>query len=252
MTESVDDKVKQAKELAEQWSAGVLTINHPERAATISVPGRPQFPELISPRDLPPRKLNSLAGHAAFIHALAHIEFNAINLALDAIYRFPQLPNRFYTDWVQVAAEEAYHFQLLHTHLHELGFSYGDFPAHNGLWEMAIKTEEHVLLRMALVPRVLEARGLDVTPAMMARLVAYGDHRGAEILKVILEDEIGHVEIGNRWFQWACEQEQRDAQATFQALIEQYLPGRIKGPFHREARLAAGFSDAEIDWMESL
>lgn len=252
MADQIEEKVALVETLYRECVQSQVAIEHPGPVASIPVPGRPQQPELVSPRDLPSRKLTSAAGHGAFIHALAHIEFNAINLALDVIYRFPGLPNQFYKNWIQVAAEEARHFCLLNAHLNSLGFSYGSFAAHNGLWAMAVKTESSLLLRMALVPRVLEARGLDVTPGMMERLEAHGDIAGAAILAEILADEVGHVAIGNRWYHWACERENEDAQKRFQTLLSEFLPGRIKGPFHREARIRAGFTSAEMDWMETL
>jgi uncharacterized ferritin-like protein (DUF455 family) len=167
-------------------------------------PGRPDLPKLVAPKLLKPRKLHAPEGKAAFIHALTHIEFNAINLALDAVYRFQEMPRAFYTDWLNVAVEEAHHFELLAARLGELEYHYGDFPAHDSLWEMAIKTETGVLERMAMIPRVYEARGLDVTPGMITRLEKMGDSRSAEILVLILREEIGHVAAGNRWYLWAC------------------------------------------------
>jgi uncharacterized ferritin-like protein (DUF455 family) len=183
---------------------------------------------------------------------LAHIELNAINLAWDAVYRFRGLPRDYYDDWVQIAGEEAYHFTLLRDRLQELGYDYGDFEAHDGLWEMARKTAHDPLIRMALVPRVLEARGLDVTPGMMARLRAAGDVRTADILVVILRDEVGHVAAGSRWFRYLCQARGLDPDATYRQLIRQYMTGRIKGPLHRDARLEAGFTEQELAYLEGL
>jgi len=209
-------------------------------------------PLLVPPRELPKRGFTTLAGRAALIHAVAHIEFNAINLAWDAVYRFRDMPQAYYDDWVRVADEEAYHFSLLRTRLVELGYDYGDFSAHNGLWEMARDTAHDVLVRMALVPRVLEARGLDVTPGMMARLRAAGDEETVALLEIILRDEIGHVEIGSRWFRWLCEQRGLVAESVFRELIQRYMKGQIKGPFHRDARLQAGFSESELAALEQM
>jgi uncharacterized ferritin-like protein (DUF455 family) len=192
---------------------------------------------------VPRRKLTTPAGRAALVHAIAHIEFNAINLALDAVYRFRGLPSAFYDDWLQVAAEEAEHFLMLRRRLATLGHAYGDFDAHNGLWEMAVRTAHDPLLRMALVPRVLEARGLDVTPGMMERLRAAGDPETVEILAVILREEIGHVAIGTRWFRHLCDQRGLDPDRTFGELITEYMPGRIRPPFHEAARREAGFTE---------
>ena len=180
------------------------------------------------------------------IHALAHIEFNAINLALDAVWRFPSMPDVFYGDWMQVAAEEAYHFSLLDAHLRALGYAYGDFTAHNSLWDMAEKTRGDVLARIALVPRTMEARGLDAAPPVRAKLAQAGDQPAAEILDIILRDEVGHVLIGNRWFGWLCEQRGLDPIATFADLATRYKAPPMRGPFNMEARKAAGFSDEEL------
>jgi uncharacterized ferritin-like protein (DUF455 family) len=181
-----------------------------------------------------------------------HIEFNAINLAWDAVYRFRGLPTDYYRDWARVAHEESSHFRLLCERLKGVGYVYGDFDAHNGLWEMACKTAHDPLVRMALVPRVLEARGLDVTPGILKRLQQAGDNEAVKVLEIILRDEIGHVEIGSRWYHYLCEQRELDAEATFAGLINEYMPGQIKKPFHYEARRKAGFSEREMQYLESL
>ena len=212
-----------------------------------SVPGRPARPLLVTPREVPQRSLGSVEGRAALIHALAHIEFNAINLGLDVVWRFAGLPDAFYREWANVAREEAHHFTLLRAHLLTLGHQYGDFPAHNGLWEMAEKTKGDLLARLALVPRTLEARGLDASPTIRSKLAAVGDHKGATILDIILRDEIGHVAVGNRWYRHVCSERSLDPIATYAQLAEQYRAPKLRGPFNREARLAAGFEAAEID-----
>lgn len=216
-----------------------------------SVPGRPAAPRLVPPSQVPQRPMHTLAGRAALLHAVAHIEFNAINLALDAVWRFPALPPDFYADWVRVAAEEALHFTLVTEHLRSLNHAYGDFDAHDGLWTMAERTRDDPLARMALVPRTLEARGLDVTPGMRARFVAAGDTRAAEILDVILRDEIGHVAIGNRWYRWLCERTQADPLTRHEQLAHERRAPRPKGPFNRAARAAAGFTQEELDRLDS-
>ena len=221
-------------------------------AHRIKVPGRPEKPELLSHAKLKQRKLGSELGRAILIHAIAHIEFNAINLALDAVYRFQELSDDYYSDWLKVASEEAYHFSLLEQRLHDLGYQYGDFPAHNGLWEMVLKTDHDVMVRMALVPRVLEARGLDVTPAMMQRLEKVGDSETVKALEIILRDEIGHVAIGSHWFKLCCTQRGLDSEQTFRDLLQTYMGGMLRGPFHTEARLKAGFSQEEIDELVKL
>jgi uncharacterized ferritin-like protein (DUF455 family) len=191
--------------------------------------------------------MRSVEGRAALIHALAHIELNAIDLALDIVWRFPAMPDAFYRQWIDVAREEALHFQLLQAHLRTLGFAYGDFPAHNALWEMAEKTRHDLLARLAIVPRTLEARGLDASPPIKAKLVGAGDHRAGEILDVILGDEIGHVAIGNHWYRHQCAQRGLDPFATYAVLAERYHAPRPRGPFNLPARRAAGFTDAEIE-----
>jgi uncharacterized ferritin-like protein (DUF455 family) len=185
-------------------------------------------------------------GRAALVHAVAHIEFNAINLAWDAALRFSGMPEGYYRDWAGVAADEARHFGMLSARLEELGHAYGDFDAHNGLWELAVKTSDSCLARMALVPRVLEARGLDVTPGMIARLRSVGDDTTAGILEVILREEVAHVAAGTRWFRWCCERDGRDPVATFHDLLRERLAGGLRGPFNPDARRAAGFGEDEL------
>jgi uncharacterized ferritin-like protein (DUF455 family) len=216
------------------------------------LPGRPGRPELVEPRKLGRRSMQSPQGRAVLLHALAHIEFNAINLALDAVWRFSGMPPAFYTDWLKVAAEEAHHFSLLVARLAELGHAYGDFAAHDGLWDMCERTRGDVLARMALVPRTLEARGLDASPPIRARLQQAGDHASAAILDVILRDEIGHVLIGNRWFRHLCEQGGLDPHIAYVRLAEQYHAPTLRGPFNFEARRDAGFDEAELAALAGL
>jgi len=197
----------------------------------IGVAGRPSKPELVEPAKLRRRRLGSEEGRAALVHAVTHIEFNAINLALDAAYRFRDMPPQFYHDWISVAADEVRHFQLLSTRLQSMGFSYGDFPAHNGLWEMAQRTADDCMKRMALVPRVLEARGLDVTPGMIKRLTSAGDDETVSILEIILEEEVRHVEIGSHWFRYCCDLRGLDPEPTFLSLLKEHFTGvRSGGP----------------------
>ena len=238
--------------LREAWLAGDVQVRATAPVQTFHVPGRPIKPELVAPRELRRRSAHTVEGRAALIHALCHIEFNAINLALDAVYRFRDMPPEYYRDWLQVAAEEAYHFSLLAEHLVSLGYTYGDFPAHNGLWEMAVQTDHDVMVRMALVPRVMEARGLDVTPGIIDKLTAVNDARAVEILHIIHRDEVGHVEIGTRWFRYICEQRDLLPFATFKQLVKQYLKGQLKGPYDHQVRKRAGFSDEELAYLESV
>jgi len=222
----------------------------PDAHATL--PGRPARPELVPPQKVERRRsLRTDAGRAAMIHALCHIEFNAINLALDAAWRFAGMPPQFYRDWLRVADEEALHFTLLADHLATLGAGYGDFPAHNSLWEMCDKTASDVLARMALVPRTLEARGLDASPPVRAKLAEAGDDAAAAIIDIILRDEVGHVAIGNYWYRWLCAQRGLEPVATYAALAAQYRAPKLRGPFNLDARRAAGFDEDELAWLEA-
>ena len=218
----------------------------------IGVAGHPARPELVDPSKVRRRRPGSKEGRAALVHAITHIEFNAINLALDAVYRFRDMPRQYYLDWLSVAADEARHFQLLSTRLQSLGFSYGDFPAHNGLWEMAQRTSDDCMKRMALVPRVLEARGLDVTPGMIERLKTVGDAETVRILKIILEEEVRHVEIGSHWFRLCCDQRGLDSESTFLGLLKEHFSGSLRGPFNIPARMQAGFTQREMDAIASI
>ncbi len=211
-----------------------------------NIPGRPAKPELVSPLDVKRRSMRTTEGRAALIHALTHIEFNAINLALDAVWRFDNMPEQYYTDWLKVAAEEAYHFSLLSNHLKTLGYEYGSFAGHNSLWEMVERTQEDVLARMSLVPRTMEARGLDATPPLRNKLAQAGDADAAKILDIILRDEIGHVAIGNTWFNWLCDQRNLNPIETFKSLCLQYHAPKLRPPFNMDARRQAGFSEDEL------
>lgn len=243
---------KAAAALALRAAAGAGLRIDPARllAEAAGLPGRPDVPGLVAPRHLVKRSVHTAIGRAVLLHALAHIEFNAINLALDAVWRFVGMPTDYYLDWLRVAAEEAYHFNLLSAHLATLGHRYGDFPAHDGLWEMVEKTRGDVLARMALVPRTLEARGLDAAPPMRARLAQAGDEAAAAILDIILRDEIGHVAVGNRWYRHLCAQQGLDPNAIYPSLVERYRAPKLKGPFNFAARRAAGFDEAELAALE--
>ena len=232
------------------WASTLTPLQVIDARAELDEPaGLPAWPErplLVTPSRLPRRNAFDAIGRAALLHAVAHIEYNAIALALDAVWRFAGLPPAYYLDWARVAGEEALHFQLLAQHLATLGHAYGDFDAHDGLWSMAERTRGDPLARMALVPRTLEARGLDVTPAMRARFLRAGDERAAQILDVILRDEIGHVAIGNRWYRWLCERAGVDPLQTYTELARQHRAPLPKPPFNLEARRAAGFDDNEL------
>ena len=248
-----DAKVALTHAYARRFSAGGLPIDPAAPApAPIRMPGRPDRPCLVHPRSLPRRGFGTTEGRAAFIHAIAHIELNAIDLGWDAVYRFRGLPPDYYVDWVRVADDEARHFVLLRDRLRELGFDYGDFDAHNGLWEMCEKTAHDGMARMALVPRVLEARGLDVTPGMIVKLRSLGDTATVAILELILREEVAHVAAGSRWFRWFCERRELEPDATFRALLADYARAVLHGPFNFDARAAAGFSDEELAALQAI
>jgi uncharacterized ferritin-like protein (DUF455 family) len=233
--------------LHDAWQSGAVSLDSDAiLQCEQTIPGRPAYLKFVDPRDLPHRSMRTVEGRGALLHALAHIEFNAINLALDAIWRFPDMPRDYYSDWLRVAAEEAFHFSLLDEHLAKQGFHYGDFPAHNGLWEMAEKTRHDPLARMALVPRTLEARGLDASPQLRAKLAQAGDHAAAEILGIILRDEIGHVAVGNRWYNMLCRQRGLDPVAAYATLAVEHNAPTPRGPFNLDARRAAGFTETEL------
>lgn len=252
--EAVDpaEKVALSLQTAAEVESGACDPVPAAALAEQLAPGRPLHPELVHYSRVARRKLTTDRGRAAFLHALAHIEFNAINLAWDAVYRFRDMPQDFYTDWLGVAADESRHFALLRERLRDLGYDYGDFPAHDGLWDMAIRTSYDILVRMALVPRALEARGLDVTPSMISRLQQHGDVETARILEVILHDEIGHVASGSRWFTYLCGERGLEPLETFRQLLAGFLPGRVRSPVNVEARTRAGFSDDEIELLKQL
>ena len=250
---TLKDKLARTFEAAAAFEAGTLSLPADAPAPeSIRMPGRPAKPLLVHPRELPRRGFGTPEGRAAFIHAVAHIEFNAVDLAWDAAYRFRGMPREYYADWVGVAQDEARHFSLLHARLQQLGHRYGDFDAHNGLWEMAEKTAHDGLARMALVPRVLEARGLDVTPGMIAKLRALGDDATADILEVILREEVAHVAAGSRWFRWFCGRAGAEPRAKFRELLAEYARPVLHGPFNIEARTAAGFDAEELAALEQL
>ena len=212
----------------------------------------PEKPLLLAPREMPKRKLGSAEGVSAFFHAIAHVEFIAIYLAWDILYRFRGLPKQFYLDWLKVADEEAQHFELIRTHLQTMNISYGNLPAHNGLWDHAKDTADDLLARLALIPRCMEARGLDVTPAIIEKFKQLGDKTSVALLNRILTDEIDHVKRGSYWFKWLCEQQNVEPEAKYRQLIEQYYQGgKPKGPFNRELRIIAGFSHTELNWLEN-
>lgn len=252
MTCAPATKAAQVSALLSDWRVGRLTLLPAGEVSPVLIdPGRPSRPELVPHTTLPRRRPGSPEGHASLLHAIAHIEFNAINLALDCVQRFPGLPADYYEGWLTVAAEEAYHFSLVEARLGDLGYAYGDFQAHNGLWEMAIKTADDPLARMALVPRVLEARGLDATPPIVAALRRIGDDATISVLDIILRDEIGHVALGDRWFRYFCAGRGLEPEATYLDLMTRFDAPWPPRPLNAEARRRAGFSADEIARLEA-
>jgi uncharacterized ferritin-like protein (DUF455 family) len=243
------EKARQTQALAQAARSGLPLDAQWQTAEPPDLPGRPDRPPLVTAVQVPKRSPFTTEGRAALLHAICHIEFNAINLALDAVWRFPGMPTAFYADWLQVADEEALHFCLLREHLQTLGHDYGDFDAHDGLWTMARSTAGDITARMALVPRTLEARGLDATPPLQAKLRRAGDLRAVAILDIILRDEVGHVAIGNRWYRWLCEREGLAPVAHYAALSQQHAAPRLRGPLNVAARQAAGFTEEELAWL---
>ncbi len=246
------EKASAARALYKQWIDGELdavSLKEPER---ILNPGRPECPRLVDPRQVPKRGFNSRQGLVKLAHAIAHIEFNAINLALDAVYRFRGMPRDFYTDWLRVAAEESSHYMMLAEYLENNDARYGDYDAHNGLWEMALKTDHDVMVRMALVPRVLEARGLDVTPAMIGKLDKAGEKQLVDILRIIHREEIGHVLTGTRWFNHVCEQRGVSPRIIFTGLLDKYMKAAVFGPFDEASRIQAGFTEDEMQHLVQM
>ena len=227
----------------------MLDVSRKIDCGDLTLPGRPAKPELVLPKFVPKRRMDTPEGRAGLLHSLAHIEFNAMNLALDAIWRFPNMPKEYYEDWLKVAKEEAYHFSLVNEHLHSLGFTYGDFPAYNSLWEMVERTTDSVIARMALVPRTMEARGLDAVPSIRDRFKQIKEVRAVEILEIILNDEIGHVFIGNRWFNFLCTKDNLSPITAYRELAAQYRAPVLKGPFNIEARKQAGFTSEELNLL---
>jgi uncharacterized ferritin-like protein (DUF455 family) len=247
-----DPRAKAALATALHAAAPQCSLSATAPEAPAALPGRPALPRLVHPARVPRRSPAKPEGLAALLHAIAHIEFNAINLALDAAWRFKGMPEDFHRDWLRVAAEESYHFSLLADHLATLGHAYGDFDAHDGLWLMCEKTAGDIVARMALVPRTLEARGLDATPQIQQKLRQVGTPaalRAVDILDIILRDEVGHVAIGNHWYRWLCEREGLDPIAHYPVLVERYAAPRLHPPFNEEARLRAGFSAEELAWL---
>ena len=242
------DRVKQLFDAYQEQHID-LDISRILNSDGLILPGRPSKPKLVPPLTVPKRKMDTLEGRLSLLHSLAHIEFNAMNLALDAIWRFADMPEEYYEDWLKVAKEEAYHFSLIESHLQSVGVAYGDFPAHNSLWEMVERTADAVIARMALVPRTMEARGLDAVPVIRDRFKQVKDHQVVEILEIILRDEVGHVLIGNQWFNFLCIKEGLSPVKVYQELARAYGAPVLRGPFNLEARKQAGFTAEELNLL---
>lgn len=242
--DDLDIKTLLTQETARRWNERTLSLRSPLDMAVPERPGRPQKPDLIPPRQMPKRALTSDKGRIALLHAIAHIELNAVDLALDIVARFATepVPNSFFDGWMKVAFEEAKHFRMVRDRLRELGADYGDLPAHDGLWQAAHDTRNDLTARLAVVPLILEARGLDVTPALQAKMREAGDLESAAVLDVIYEDEKGHVAVGAKWFRFLCARQKKDPAAAFQALVRANFRGPLKAPFNDIARAEAGLT----------
>jgi uncharacterized ferritin-like protein (DUF455 family) len=256
LTADTDKKLALSLEIVAFWDAGLLECQDADpilHKPTFShQPGRPDKPVLVAVNKVKNRGFKSIQQRASLIHSLAHIELTAVNLSWDSVYRYRHMPKAYYDDWVKTAKEETQHFYLLCRSLKVLGYEYGDFPAHNELWQMAVETADDLMARMAIVHRVLEARALDVVPFSVGKFRSIGDKQTADALEIIANDEIGHVNSGSYWFRYQCQQQQLDPDKMFFTLMQRYLKSTPKGPFNREARLKAGFSVVELQELERL
>lgn len=250
LASSPADKINLTLEATNAWQAGKLNWTDGDAPEPLDCPGRLDKPIIIAPNELPKRKIGSIEGRAALIHSLTHIELTAVNLAWDVVYRYREMPKAYYDDWVQCAKEEAGHFILLRQRLIEMGYDYGSFPVHNGLWEMAVTTGGDLMDRMGIIQRVFEARALDVVPKTLQKFKNLNDKSMVSALTIICNDEVGHVSAGTHWFHYRCEQEQLDPDTTFFYLLKKYMNRPLPAPFNREIRLKAGFSENELDYLE--
>jgi uncharacterized ferritin-like protein (DUF455 family) len=244
LSADLDEKTALAQAAAIRWQERRLSLRSPLDPPLPDRPGRPEKPELVPPKAVGKRSLHTLPGRVALLHALAHIELNAVDLALDIVARFASepVPQSFFDGWMKVAFEEAKHFNLVRDRLRTLGADYGDMPAHDGLWQAAHSTRNDLTARLAVVPLILEARGLDVTPALQDKMRETGDMESADVLKIIYEDEKGHVAVGAKWFRFLCAREKRDPAKTFQDLVRANFRGQLKAPFNDVARAEAGLT----------
>ncbi|MBR9868843.1 MAG: ferritin-like domain-containing protein [Oceanospirillales bacterium] len=252
LTADPDLKIELTRQTVSRWNAGELEWLEGDEPELLNHPGQPDMPEIVAPSEVNKRKFGKEEGRAALIHALAHIELTAVNLALDSVYRYRGMPEEFYADWMQCAGEEANHFIALRGRLREMGYDYGSFKAHGELWGMAVDTADDMLERMGIVHRVFEARALDVVPKTIQRFNQLGDKKMVDILTMIANEEIGHVSSGTRWYHYQCQQRQLDPDKTFIDLLWKYMKGPLKGPFNHEIRLKAGFSAREMQMIEDM
>ena len=250
----LDMKVALTQATYRLWNERMLSLRSPLDPSPPLRPGRPEKPELISPGKMKKRSLHTQAGRIALLHAICHIELNAVDLALDIVARFADqpVPRSFFDGWMQVAFEEAKHFGLVRARLRELDADYGDLPAHDGLWEAAHHTRNDLTARLAVVPLILEARGLDVTPSMRDKLRALGDEASASIFDIIYNDEKGHVAVGAKWFRFLCAREKRDPASAFQNLVRANFRGGLKAPFNDLARAEAGLTPGFYRALSSI
>lgn len=250
--QDIDSKLTNTEKAWLLQSRGELSYASEHEPLSIAVTQFPDRPKLLDPHAMPRRKFTTPAGICAFFHAIAHIEFIAIYLAWDMLYRFRGMPEKFYQDWLSVAYEESVHFGLIRERLRKMDCDYGDLPAHQGLWDIATETTDDLLARLALVPRYLEARGLDVTPAMIEKFSKLGDQQSVAVLTRILNDEVGHVRLGSDWFDYVCQQRNLESEQAYRQLLTSRLKGKPRGALNKELRKQAGFSDAELVWLETL
>ncbi len=243
-------KIAYGLEVVNAWKNKQLDWQCAHVATQLNEPGRLSHPELVATNKVSKRGFGSDKQIAAFLHSLAHIEITAVNLSWDSICRYPNMPQAYYDDWVNTAADEGRHFLALAQQMQRLGYAYGDFVAHNELWGMAIVTADDLMSRMGIVHRVLEARALDVIPFAISKFEAIGDNDSAKVLQMIANDEISHVAAGTRWYRYCCLQQNLDADTTFFQLIAKYLSNYPRGPFNEAARIAAGFSENELELLK--
>ncbi len=245
-----DEKLDASMEVVRAFLAGKLEWEEGEAPEQLMLPGRLNRPLLVSPNKLPKRGFGSVTQRAALIHALAHIELTAVNLAWDCIYRYRGMPHEYYQEWVEAAADETRHFHALRSRLRAMGFDYGDFAAHDRLWNSAVQTAGDLVDRMGIVHRVYEARALDVVPKILDKFKAIGDAKTAAVLTIVANDEVRHVGAGTRWFRYRCQQMGVEPDTLFFDLLKKYMSRYPKGPFNRAERSRAGFSDNELSLLE--